>query len=348
MQEGQGALISSLSYLAVGRESTFKTYNTCAAGLPFISCNLKTTKENKTLEQIETSRTYSKRISMMKKVEGECEFYAYAESTALAYLLQNAFGGTITSATATGETAGGLAFTHTFGIGNFDQANTSLCLNHRKGDSAGGFVFEYNGTRVNELMLTAEIDDALKGSVGLICVDSTQTSNDVASALGTMCDEPLSFVDGRLSVESTLASLTASSFWHVQSVELGLNNALKNDAASGRIGSEVLDVLPPGIVAFTFTMTMRYDTLTAYNAMLNGTTLAAQFEFLGSTLTTSVIRRGLKLTMPKIFVSDAGDPEIGGPDEVLTSELTCHVLRDCSSANGYAMQAELTNDTASY
>lgn len=348
MSVGEGALFSGLSYVALGQENTFGTYNTCTAGLPVLSSSLKTMQENKILEEIQASRTHSKRISTTKKVEGDLEFYAYPECTALAYLIKNAFGGSVVSATATGETAGGAAFTHTFAIGNFDQSVSSLCANVRKGDSASGKLFGYSGLRVNELMFSAEIDEALKGSASLIGLDSTSSVTDVADQITTGAYTPLSFVNGRISVETSFAGLTSTSFWHVQSVEFGHGNSLKNDSNAGRIGSRTLTTLPPGIVAFTLNMTVRFDTTTAYDAMLNETQLSAELDFLGDTLSTSVIRRGLKMQYPKIFISEAGDPEIGGPDEVLTAEIVCHVLRDDSSAGGYAARALLTNNIASY
>lgn len=349
MAAGDSAIISALSYLAIGRETTFKTYNTATAGLDVLSSSFKTIKENKILEEITTTRTYGKRISTIKKIEGSVEAYAYAESTAMAYMLENAFGSVITSATATGETVGGTAFTHTFNVGNFDQSYSSLCINHRKGDTSSGFVYEYNGTRLNELAFSSEIDDSLKFNAGLMIVDSTNTTNDVASQLATLENQPLSFVNGRISVlQGTLGAITTTAFWHVQSFELGLNNSIKGDSESGRIGSDVLDVLPAGIASFSFNVTMRFNTLAAYNGMLNESKFAAELEFLGDTLTTSSIRRGLKFQMPELYISDAGDPEVAGPDGVLTSEVTFHVLRDESSAGGYALRAQLTNDVASY
>jgi len=349
MAVGQGAIINALSYLALGRESTFKTYDTATAGLDFMSASFKTMREDKVLEQIETSRTYSQSIKMMKKIEGEFEYYPTVAQTAVAYILQNGFGGTVTSATATGETAGGLAFTHTFSIGNFDNSYTSLCVNHRKGGSSTAYTYQYNGIRVNELGFSAEIDDALKGTVGLSIVDSTQSANDVSAAIGHQAqDGPLSFVNGRISVSDSLGSLSSGAYWHVQSFEFGIANSIKADAGSGRIGSAVLDVLPPGIATFNFTVNMRFDTLTAYDGMLNNTRFAAEFEFTGNTIGTSVINEAIKFQMPNLKISAAGDPEVGGPDEFLTSEVTFTVLRDNSSASGYAVQALLTNAIASY
>lgn len=349
MAVGAGSYEGYGSYVAVGRETTFGTYDTATAGLEFLSASLKTMKETKVLEQVETSRTYSKQIKTSKIVEGEISGYVYALDNAFNYILQNAMGGTITTATATGETAGGLAFTHTYKIGDMNNSYTSLCINHRKGQSSGGFVFQYSGLRVNELNFTAEIDEALQFSASLIGKDSTQTSNDVASALSQNTDEPLSFVNGRVSVVAdSLGAATTTSFWHVQSVEFGVSNNLKGDTESRRIGSDVLDVLPVGIASFPLTVSMRFDTTTAYDGMLANTDFAIDLEFQGSTLTTSVIKRGVKFRFPVTKISDAGDPEVSGPDGMLMSQVTFMVFRDTGSSGGYAMQAEVTNNVSSY
>jgi len=227
------------------------------------------------------------------------------------------------------------------------QTNKSVCINLRKGESAGGMVFEYSGLRVNELGLTAEIDDALKCSVSMMGKDSTQTSNDVAGVITGLQSKCLSFSRGRFSTENTFASLTSTSFWHVQSIEFGITNSLKSDTDSRRIGSDVLDVIPQGIAAFTLNVSMRFDTLTSYNAMLNESTLSAQFFFDGDTLTaSSIIRESLRLDFPRVFVNNAGDPEIGGPDEVIKADIEFLILRDISSATGFAVQALLTNATS--
>jgi hypothetical protein len=63
----------------------------------------------------------------------------------------------------------------------------------------------------------------------------------------------LNFSDGRISVEAdSIGAVTTTSFWHVQSCEFGIANNLKSDSASRRIGTDTLDVLPPGIANLTF------------------------------------------------------------------------------------------------
>jgi hypothetical protein len=342
---GSGALVSTDSYIAVGRETALGTAVTATAGICSLSNSFKTSKDSKIIEEICNSRTFANRIGLSKKIEGETEFYYYPTDDGVNYIIQNAFGGSVTNATVTA----GASFTHEFAIGNLDaQTYKSLTFNVRKGDATNGKIFQYNGCRVGELGITAEIDEALKMNASLVGLDST-IGTDVSSTFTiTAQKSPLEFVSGRLSVEGSVGSLTTSSFWHVQSFEFKLSNSLKNDNESRRIGSDILQVLPVGVAKFELTASMRFDTLTAYNAMLAGTQFAAEFEFLGPTLTGSSVRQGIKLQMPKVFIKDAGDPEIGGPDEILVSEVTFDVLRDNSSLTGYAVKAIITNGTVAY
>lgn len=341
---GQGVMSSYPSYCALARETAYGTYVTATAGLEFISCSLKTKKENKLVEEVTGSRVMSDTIGLGRVIEGEIEYYYDPKNVPMNHILQNALGGAnVTSATATGETAGGGAFTHTFTLGDFSATYLGLSANIRKGDAAGAKIFEYKGLRVNEFSIMAELDAPLKMSAGMIGKDSSLTTNDVSSNIGVLNNVPLSFVSGRLSIESSLASLTTGTFWHIQSVELKFNNNLKADSDSRQIGSDVIGVLPLGECQMELNFKLRFDTSTAYNAMLAATQYCAELEFLGDTLTGSAIRQGLKITMPKIVFAEATDPEIGGPDEVLTMDVKAHVLRDVSSSTGYAIKAFVTN-----
>jgi hypothetical protein len=350
MAIGQGVNVSFPSYLALIRESTYGTYVTAAtAGLEFISCSLKTMKQNKIIEEVTTYRVMNDTIGLGRTIEGDIEHYFDPRSTAACFLFQNALGGAaITSATATGETAGGAAFTHVIGLGDFNTGTASLSANVRKGDSDNAKIFEFSGLRVNEMVVTAELDEPLKITYSLIGKDSSLTTNDVSSQIGVLNQSPLSFVNGRLSLEGTFASLTSTSYWHVQNMEFTISNNLKSDESSRRIGSDTIEVLPPGVANMELTFTIRFDTNTAYNYMLNNTKIAGEFEFLGDTLSTSIIRQGLKVQFPKLVVTEASDPEISGPDEVLTQEVKCIVLRDVTSATGYAVKAYVTNGMSSF
>lgn len=337
------------SYLAVGRETAYGTQVTSTAFLEFMSSSLKVAKERKIIEEIVVGRSYTKDVGLSKTVEGEIETLAYAESLAFNYLLQNALGGAVTTATGASETIGGLAFDHTVPIGTLNGSYSSISINTRKGQATSGRVFEYFGLRVNEVTFTAEIDEALKCTFGLVGKDCTQTSNDISAAYSSSSHEPLSFVNGRVSIQpGLLASITTATVWHVQSCELTINNNLKSDSASRRIGSETLDVLPQGVASIDFSVTMRFNTTTAYAAMMAGTEFSAELEFLGSTLSGSALKRMIKFQIPRMTIAEAGDPEISGPDEILTSQVSFNVLKDVSSASGYALRAVVRNLTSSY
>jgi hypothetical protein len=79
--------------------------------------------------------------------------------------------------------------------------------------------------------------------------------------------------------------------------------------------------------------------------MMNATKLAGEFEFIGTTISGSSVTRGLLLEFQKLYVKDAGDPEVGSADEILTANVVFDVLRDCS-ASGYACRATITNGVA--
>lgn len=347
MPVGASALLQGLSYLAVGRETTLGTYNTATGGIDFISASLKTQQDAKIIEQIERSRTYSKQIQLGKSVGGDIELYFRPMETGPCFLLQNAFGGTVTTSTVASETVGGGGRDHVFSVGNMDQSWPSLCLNVRKGPVTTGRVFQYHGVRVNEFKVTAEIDEPCKMDFSLIGMDSTQVSNDVESALTVTSNPILSFVDGRFSVESTFASLTSTSFWHCQSVEFTLNNNLKSGNEARRIGSDILAVLPPGMQTYDLVANIRFDTTTAFDAMIAETEFAGELEFLGPTISGSVGRQQFLLEFQKLTIKEAGDPEISGPDGILTSQVVFNVLRD-ESASGYAVRGTVTNNITSF
>lgn len=347
MAVGDSALLAAQSYLGIGRETTLGAFNTTLAGLDFRSHSLKTQKDSKILEQIERSRTLSKRLHLSKTIGGGIDWYFRPMETADCYLLQNAFGGAlVTSTTVTGETTGGGGKDHVITTGNFNLTYSSLCINARKGGSTVGKTIQYHGVRVEELTISGAIDEPLMCSVQLVCKDSTAVSSDVESQFTTTSNPILSFVDGRLSVETSFASLTSTSFWHVQSVEFKLKNNLKSGPEARRIGSDTLVVLPPGLQTYELSCQMRFDTTTAYDAMISATKLAGELEFLGPTISGSVARQGLLIEFQKLYIKDAGDPEISGPDGILTSQVTFDVLRD-ESASGYAVRATVTNNMAS-
>lgn len=343
MSVGENALVGGNGYLAIARETTLGTYATCTAGIDFLSFKFATTKDRKILEQVVTKRYQSKSIGLGITTEGSLEYYFNPGNQAGIYVMANAFGGTVTSATVTAATS----FTHTIDVGAMDGTYKSLSFNVRYGDATNGKVFQYTGIRVGDFSIKAELDDALMCSAEMIAMDSTSLANDVNTALTITSTNPLSFVSGRLSIDGSVSSLTASSFWHIQSMELKMSNNLKSDSDCRRIGSDKLQTIALGQSSAELTVNMRFDTLTAYSAMLAQTQFAGEFEFTGETITGSTLTNGLTIVMPKLYIKSAPEPEVSGPDEVLKTTVVFDVLRDDSSAGGYALQAVVQNGLTS-
>ncbi len=356
MSSGALATVGYSSYLMVEREKTFKTYNvsTTSKPLAFTSAKFHMEKDSKTLEEITTKRTFANRVGLGRKLDGEVSFYMASDSDACQYLLQNAMGGGvsgtyITSATATGDTVGAAVFDHVYSVGNFDVTYSSLSFNHRKGDSTNGKIWAYQGFRVDSFALKAKLDDSLMATVKMIGCDATVGAADLSGSISnTNAQTPLDFVGMAFYVDGTLNSITAASFWHVQSIDFGMSNKLKADASSRAIGSDVVEVLQPGINSQTLKVQMRFDDLTAYNAMLAQTQMACQLKFMGATIAGSVLQQMIKIDMPKVFIKSAGDPEVGGPNDVLKANVEFEILRDVSTTTGYAFQVTVRNKTASY
>ena len=347
MANGDTGLLGGLSYVAIGRETTSGTYNTCTAALDVTNFGVSINQEIKIIEQIERTRTYSKHLQQSRTVGGSCSFYFAPEVLACQYILQAAMFASVTTATVASETTGGGGLTHTFAVGDVEVTNTSLCINARKGPITTGTAFQYNGVRVADINFSASIDEPLQCNVNFMCLDGSSTSNDVGSALTVTSARLLSFDSGRVSVESSFASLTSTSFWHVQSAEWGWNNNIKSDAGAGRIGSAIKTLLPLGVMQFNAKCSMRFNTTSAYDSMIAASSLALEFEFLGATIPGSVGRIGAAFEFPRVYITNAGDPAISGPNEILTADVEFAVLRDDSSATGYAMKAVLTNTTTS-
>lgn len=342
MAVGENALIGGQGYLAIGRETALGTYTTCTSAADFLSFKMETTKDRKILEQVTLKRFQSKSISLGENTEGDVEFYFNPGNVGMLYILGNAFGGSVTTA----AVSAAVSFTHDFQVGYMNNTHTSLCMNVRYGSSATGKVFEYSGVRTKEFSFKAEMDDALKFSASFVAMKQTCTTNSVDSALTLTATNPLSFVSGRFSVDGSFSSLTSSTFWHVQSMEYKQTNNLKADNDCRRIGSDLLQTIAVGQASGELTCEIRFDTTTALAGMLAGTQYAAEFEFTGETLTGSSVTSMLTIAFPKVYIKAASQPEIGGPDEVLKSTVVFDVMRDDSSAGGYAVNCVVQSNIA--
>lgn len=335
MPIGDEAKSAIQSYVAYGKESTFGTYASATTAIEALSCSFRTDVESQKLDTFGPSRDFMKRVALNKTVGGGLEAYLHPQESVL--LLAGVLGGGIATTSLTS------AATHSLTAGNFDTSPASLSFNVRKGGDTG-HTWRYTGGRVDSLKISAAINEPVKLAVEMIFKDSTQASDSIAGILSISSVIPYVYTGGNYkysSTESGAANSTNSE--RITGFELSISNNF--DADAGReLGSNVPRVIPPKRREIEFKVTQRFDTMTVWNRFIQNTQGAVELFFRGESVSSEYFF-DMTIRMPKVFVKSP-DPEIGGPDEILMSEIEFDVLNDNpSTTTGKAIGVTIINST---
>jgi len=316
MSIGDEAKVGLQSYVALGKESTFGTYASATSAIEAISCSFRTDISSVKLDTFGPNRGFMKRVQTDKVVGGTLEKYAHANEDVLLWAV--ALGGSFTF---TSVTSAGL-FSLT--AGNFDTAPASLSFNVRKGDT---HTWRYSGGRINNLTVAATVGEPVRLTAEFMFKDSTQQSDNIASSLSISSAAPFIYTDGVFRYANTEANAaTTTSEERIQSFELSINNNLE---AGRELGSDVLRVLPAKRREISFTITQRFDTTTSYTRFIQATQGAVELKFTGDAITAEH-NYEMTIRLPKVFLNSP-DPELGGANELLSSQITYDVLVDSVS-----------------
>lgn len=324
------------SYVAVGKETTFGTYNTVSAAVEALSCSFKTELMSKKIESLHGSRGYAKRVTTDKVVAGALEHALHPEESVL--IVANALGGGIGTSSLTAS-----CYTHSITAGDFDTTPVSLCFNVRKGDE---HVFEYNGGRVNVLKIAGTLGEEVKITSEMIFKDSTVGTNDVLSNLSISTVLPFTYVQGTFRYAATSTALTSTVAEAIQAFELTVNNNLKPEAGR-ELGSAVLTRLPATRRSIELKITQRFDTTTTLNRHLQATVGAVEL-FLEGESASAEANYTMQIQLPKVYQGMA-EPEVPGGDDVLKSEITYDVVAENPGTTTVRdIGVTVINKTASY
>lgn len=328
------------SYLAVGKETTFGTYASATTAVSFVSSSFRTDVDTQKLDEIGINRGYIKRVTLGKNVQGSLETFFHPEESAL--ILAAALGGPIVS------TASTTAIYHSITAGNFDTTTAirSLSFNFRKGESD---VFHYQGGRINSLKLTGNVGEPVNMEVEFIFKDSTLLSDDIANSITYSTVAPFTFVNGAFRYNSSeTAAATSTSNEPIQSFELTINNNVISDENARSLGTSLVDILPVTRREVEFKVNNRWDTTTTFNRFIQATQGAIELNFAAGSITATDGYRAI-IRMPKVY-NVTGDTEIGGSDEILTSEITFDVIVDGNpnTLTSRELGVTLVNATAGY
>lgn len=328
------------SYVAFWKETSFGTFpatgSTNASTMEPLTISFKTEVTSQKLEQISMNRGFTKRVQLEKNVAGTLEQYLHPQESVLP--LSVALGGGIVSASVSG------GYTHSLTSGDFDTSPASMSFQVRKGSTTH---FQYSGGRVNNCVITAAVGEPVKISYEFIFKDSTLAGSDITGDLSISTVLPFTYVQGVYRYAGSESSITSTAYEYIQGFELSINNNLKSDAPSRALGSNIIQTLPPTRRDISFKISQRFDTTTAYNRFIQNTEGSAELFFEGASV-SSKQNFTCQIRLPKLYVNTP-DPDVTGPNDILTSEITFDVLVDNPlTSTGRDIGFTFINSTASY
>lgn len=338
MAVGDEAKAAIRSYIALGKESTYGTYNTATTAVLAVSCGFRTDIESQKLETLNVSRDFARRIQTMKNVGGSLETYLHPNESVL--LVATAMGGGIANTSQSGVAI------HTLTAGNFDTSPSSLCFSVRKAHDA--VTFNYSGGRPNVLTISGEVGEPIKLTAEFIFKDST-VGSDIVTSLSVSSLAPFVYHQGQYIYAANQSALTTTSVEPIQAFELTINNNLVSDESARQLGTNVLTVLPATQREINLNITQRWDTSTNYNRFIQATEGAVRIILTGSTITSSSsLEYKWQIDLPKVLMNSP-DPELGGASEILQSEIAFDVVSDSPlTTTGKAIVITVWDNVNSY
>ena len=159
-----------------------------------------------------------------ESISGALEFDLDPGATAIAYIIKQAFGGTVSSVANTDT--GSDEYTHTFNLGDMENTKATSTASDTKGLSVsimrGGTdtVFCYSGCRVNNLTIKGEVGAPVVCSAELLGAGASLTSTFPAASYSDII--PLYFKD--VTFETGVTISAASTIEYITSFEVSLNN----------------------------------------------------------------------------------------------------------------------------
>jgi hypothetical protein len=336
MAQGDSARAVVQSYVTIGREASFGTYQsvtTSMAAIEALSCSFKTDIVSQKIPSLSTNRGPHRRVQLDKNVQGTLEQNLHPIESVLP--MAAALGGGISTASGSGT-----SYIHTMISGNFDQSISSVCFNLKKAGS--GQTWRYLGGRVNSMKMTANVGEPVKMSYDFVFKDSTALTEDLSGILTMTSVLPLTYVEGVYKYSGGAQ--------YIQGFELTVNNNLKSDKDARGLGSRTLNVLPATNRDVEFKIMQRIDTTTAYDTFINATNAAVNIKFTSQNLISASASSNyyVEIDLPKVYYNSP-DAELKGPGDILTAEIPFDVVVDNpNTTTGYDVKVTVKNNVASY
>jgi hypothetical protein len=332
------------SFVTINEETTFGTQITGTAYTEFNSESLKQNREVQKLESINGTRDPIRVFQGNETIEGSIEVDLAPDNDVHMYLIKQAFGGTV----GVSVISAAAAFQHTFNLGDMESNKgtstasdvKSLSISVQKGQTSTAQM-HYNGCRVNQLAISAEVNSPVKMTAEIIGRSATNTAE--THAVVFPANRPLYFTGITITTGNTTTTLSATC---VTNFEMTLNNNLVNDNATRQLGDRYLKVLPPTTREVNLKLGMRFDTMTAYNNFINLTPITVNINMSNGVTISGGTTYSMLLDFPKMYTMENPTPDVGD-NGVLSAEINMMAIKQ-NTTTSYVLQATVDNATSNY
>lgn len=335
------------SVVGIAKEIAFGTFVTSTTFLEFNTESLKHNIEMIKVETINGTRDLKRIMQGNTVVDGSLEFPFNPASDAVINIFKQAFGGTLSSAAASGTTS----YTHTLNTGNMEDNKVSgdemvsLSIAVRPGATTGAITAPktwcFFGCRVNSLSIKAEAGSPVMITAEIIGKGCSLSSTMPAASFADI--NPVNFTGITYQTGATLTALSAE---YIKSFELTLNNNINTDHRV--LGSREVVQLPPVARDITLKITQVFDTTTAYDTFLANTATAIQIVMNAEQMegASASSKYTCTVSLPKCYLAGF-TPAVKDKGPIIQDlEYTC--IYSGATAAAFSAQMTIKNRTASY
>lgn len=326
------------SYIGIAEETTFGTLVTATSFTEFTSEALMKEREELRREEINTTRDYTRRMTGNETVSGSIETVLNIAEDAIVYMMKQAMGGTVSSATIVSS-----SFSHTLAPGNMEDNQSSagaadvksLTMQVRRGSTN---QWSYRGMRINTMTIKGEVGTPIVATFELMGQYGTTSSDSLTASFSNI--NPLNFTGVTF---QTGDSITNVSTEYISGFEFSLSN---NIAEQRVLGSANITKLPPIRRDVKLKLTQQFDTTTAYNRFISNTKTAIQILMdTGVTIAAAGSSTySMHINMPACYFNNV-TPQAGGI-EAISQEIDVSTIKDTTTS--YVVQMQINNATTNY
>jgi len=224
--------------------------------------------------------------------------------------------------------------THTFAPTSEPTAvpSFSILVNRDNVIGAAGNVWDYVGSTVDKLSLSASEGQLLKASATFSSKSGAPSATAVTPTYATQM--PLVYRNGTFTVGGVATAL--------KSFKLDIDSGNYNKR--GQLGSQYIQQQQPGALKVTGSLSAYFDNMTLLTDYLNGTDAILSMAFTGAALGTST--RGLTILIP-VAQFTGKTPNIKGAASEIMLDLPFTAWLSGSGSPNHLIQATLINSQQS-